>query len=223
MRGWCSSNEGLFPEDRNCSQAPDRPNLPCVGIDLIWSRCIRVSRGVDPCLKITIWGTEYCEFKSCSAQHTHLWFLSTSYCNWSAVWLIMSEKEPKASVIFFFFLFPKISFQPPVFHFIHIIITFRLRLKMEQFFSVMRLRGKKKKMNPSISAELDCTRGSETNLEGAAPQPRLPFPEVESPSLSVHLHHQRAPLSHVILTCAKSVANSSSNVYTALAQACKAT
>lgn len=78
-------------------------------------------------------------------------------------------------------------------------------------------------MNPSISAELDCTRGSETNLEGAAPQPRLPFPEVESPSLSVHLHHQRAPLSHVILTCAKSVANSSSNVYTALAQACKAT
>lgn len=59
------------------------------------------------------------------------------------------------------------------------------------------------------------------NLEGAAPQPRLAFPEVESPSLSVHLHHQRALLSHVILTCAKSVANSSSNVYTALAQACK--
>lgn len=59
-------------------------------------------------------------------------------------------------------------------------------------------------------------------LKGAAPQPHLAFPKVESPSLSVHLHHQRALLSHVILTCAKSVANSSSNVYTALAQACKA-
>lgn len=62
----------------------------------------------------------------------------------------------------------------------------------------------------------------EKNLEGAAPQPHLPFPEVESPSFSVHLHHQRALLFHVILTCAKSVANSSSDVYTALALACKA-
>ncbi len=78
-------------------------------------------------------------------------------------------------------------------------------------------------MKRSAPSKQDCKCGSETNLEGAAPQPRLPFPEVESPSLSVHLHHQRAPLSHVILTCAKSVANSSSNVYTALAQACKAT
>lgn len=83
----------------------------------------------------------------------------------------------------------------------------------------MRLVKKKKNTTP----KMDCKCGSERGLRGAAPQPCLSFPEVESPSLSVHLHHQRGPVSHVILTCAKSVANSSSNVYTALAQACKAT
>lgn len=36
-------------------------------------------------------------------------------------------------------------------------------------------------------------RGSASNLQGAAPQPLLPFPEVESPTLSVPLHHQRGP------------------------------
>ena len=106
-----------------------------------------------------------------------------------------------------------------MFHCLCSFITFFLQshyMKVEQSSSVMRL-------SHSTPTKLDCIRGSETNLRGAAPQPRLPFPEVESPSLSVHLHHQRASLSHVILTCAKSVANSSSNVYTALAQACKAT
>lgn len=78
-------------------------------------------------------------------------------------------------------------------------------------------------MNCSTPNKLDCICGSETNLKGAAPQPLLPFPEVESPTLSVPLHHQRGPLSHVILTHAKLVANSGSNVYTALAQTCKAT
>lgn len=81
----------------------------------------------------------------------------------------------------------------------------------------------KKNNKCSSPTKLDCICGSELNLEGAAPQPRLPFPEVESPTLSVPLHHQRGPLSHVILTCAKLVANSSSNVYTALAQTCKGT
>ena len=109
--------------------------------------------------------------------------------------------------------------RPYMFHCLCSFITFFLQshyMKVEQSSSVMRL-------SHSTPTKLDCIRGSETNLRGAAPQPRLPFPEVESPSLSVHLHHQRASLSHVILTCAKSVANSSSNVYTALAQACKAT
>ena len=80
-----------------------------------------------------------------------------------------------------------------------------------------------RKIHHSTPTKLDWIYGSETNLEGAAPQLRLPFPEVQSPTLSVPLHHQRGPLSHVILTNAKLMANSSSNVYTALAQTCKAT
>lgn len=84
------------------------------------------------------------------------------------------------------------------------------------------LRKRKKKWSlqlpPSLFGYAEVKQFSKELLHATSP-----LPWGRSPTLRVLLHHQRGCLAHVILTNSKLVANTSSNVYTALAPSRKGT